>query len=172
MRALPALGSFDLVWILGDAVNYLDGPDELADTFAGVRRNLAGGGILIFDAATLLSFRTSYAGLLVRPGSERVLVLDGHGDPALPAGGAAEVWIDRLRPEGNGGWWRRERTVHHLRHHPEPVIRGALAAAGLACVDVRGNRAGGEAEPWLDELSHTKALYIARQEAPDRDEGR
>jgi hypothetical protein len=59
-----------------------------------------------------------------------------------------------------------------LRNGADNWLRGALAAAGLACVDVRGNRAGGEAEPWLDELSHTKALYIARQEAPDRDEGR
>ena len=37
MRDLPTLGEFDLIWCLGDALNYLDTPDDLAATLAGSR---------------------------------------------------------------------------------------------------------------------------------------
>src|SRR3954451_16608745 len=50
MRALPELGSFALVTLLDDAVNYLHDAEQLTATFAGVARNLATDGIVLFDA--------------------------------------------------------------------------------------------------------------------------
>ena len=44
MRRLPVLGEFDLITCIDDAINHLLGPDEVADTLAGLRENLAPGG--------------------------------------------------------------------------------------------------------------------------------
>src|SRR4051812_26297018 len=56
MRALPQLGEFDLVWCLGDSLNYLNSEAELAAAFAGMRRNLAADGVVVFDVNTLATF--------------------------------------------------------------------------------------------------------------------
>ncbi|HEX8103681.1 MAG TPA: class I SAM-dependent methyltransferase [Solirubrobacteraceae bacterium] len=165
MRALPRVGEFDLVWSLGDALNYLGTTGELRATFEGAARNLAPGGLLLVDVNTLATFRAVYSALLVRPGDERVLVLDGQGRADLEPAGLAEVWIDKLAA-GPGGRWSRVRTVHRHRHHPEPVIRDALAGAGLRCVAVHGSTAEGALEPALDEGRHVKAVYLAAASVP------
>lgn len=161
MRALPRIGEFDLAWALGDALNYLDSAGELAATFAGIARNLAPGGLLTFDVNTLASFRAVYSALLVRPGQERVLVLDGQGRADLEPGGCAEVWIDRLA-RGPDDRWTRVRSAHRHRHHPEAVVRSALDEAGFECVSVHGSTPDGRLEPASDELRHVKAVYLAR----------
>lgn len=171
LRALPRLGSFDLVWCLGDALNYLQSAAELTAAFAGARANLAGGGVFVFDLNTLGTFRRFYSSLLVRPAPERVIVLDGHGDPGLEAGGASEVWIDRLIA-GDDGWWRRERTVHHHRHHPPARVRGCLHVAGLEAVGCFGSGPSGALEPGLDESRHVKTVYVARSAAHETGERR
>jgi ubiquinone/menaquinone biosynthesis C-methylase UbiE len=165
MRDLPVLGEFDLVWCLGDALNYLDTPDELTATFAGFRRNLAPGGIVVFDVNTLGTFRELYSSLYAVPSEERVVLLEGRGNPQLESGGDAETWIDRLEPQASG-WWARTRSTHHHRHHPDASVRVALARAGLACCAAYGTQTSGLIEAPLDELRHAKALYIARHGAP------
>jgi SAM-dependent methyltransferase len=167
MRELPELGSFDLVWSLCDSVNYLRGEDELVAAFRGFRRNLAPGGIVAFDVDSLVTIRRLYSSLLVVPGDDGVLVFEGRSDPDLPSGGAAEAWLDRLAP-AEEPWWSRVRGVHHQRHHPEPVIRRALEAAGLTCAGVWGTAAQtGASEQPFDDLRHNKAVYIARGSAPE-----
>ena len=171
MRALPELGEHDLVWSLGDACNYLQTPEELVRAFDGFRRNLAPDGVVVIDVNTLATFRRLYSSLLVVPDRERVVIVDGQGDPALPSGGAAVAWIDRLEL-GDEGWWTRTRTVHHHRHHAPETIRAALAAAGLRCEAELGAQITGALERPLDELRHTKAVYIARRGASDSSERR
>lgn len=161
LRDLPRLGEFDLVWCLGDAVNYLQGESELSAAFAGVRRNLARGGIFIFDVNTLETFRTVYSSMLVKPAEHRVIILEGRGDAAVEPHGAAEVWIDRLEPT-DGGWWRRVRSVHHHRHHPLEALARALRAAGMNPLGSHGSRLTGELEPEADEADHVKAVVMAR----------
>ena len=41
IRELDVLGAFDLVWCLGDALNYLQDEDDVGAALGGVRRNLA-----------------------------------------------------------------------------------------------------------------------------------
>jgi SAM-dependent methyltransferase len=163
MRDLPALGAFDLVWCLGDALNYLDSRGELVDTFAGFRRNLAAGGVVAFDVNTLATFRSLYSSLLVVPADDHVVVVDGRGPADVDVGGAATACIERLQREASG-WWTRTRTEHHHRHHGADRLREALAAAGLACAGVFGADAGGALERPLDESRHSKAVYIACHE--------
>jgi SAM-dependent methyltransferase len=59
MRRLPVLGEFDLITCIDDAINHLLGPDEVADAFAGLRANLAPGGLLVFDVNTLAAYQAS-----------------------------------------------------------------------------------------------------------------
>ena len=160
MRALPRLGRFDLVWALGDALNYLQDGGELEAALTGMRRNLAPDGVIAFDVNTLATFRRVYSSLQVLPCEREVIVLDGHGNGDLPAGGAATVWIDRLRAV-NGGPWERRRSIHHHRHHPPAAIERALRAAGLEIVARWGSTESG-LEPGPDEGRHIKTVYAAR----------
>src|SRR3954470_13629795 len=63
MRALPRVGEFDVVWCVSDGLNFLLTDDDLADAFAGFRRNLRTGGLAVFDVDTLAAFRTLYSSL-------------------------------------------------------------------------------------------------------------
>jgi SAM-dependent methyltransferase len=165
MRELPMLGGFDLVWCLGDALNYLHDRADLEAACAGFARNLAPGGVVAFDVNTLATFRTLYTSLLAVPGRDQVVLVEGRGRPDVRAGGAATAWIDRLQRQ-KSGWWTRTRSEHHHRHHPEPELRRALASAGLACVGVVGTDGDGSLEVPLDEDRHGKAVYTARIRAP------
>lgn len=169
MRALPVLGSFDLVWSVSDGVNFILGESELADAFAGFARNLAPGGVVVFDVDTLASFRLLYTSLLVAQDEGAVVVFEGRAEGELAAGSLAEAVVDRLEP-ADPPFWRRERAWHRQRHHPRERLEAALAAAGLRCVAVWGTDGAGGSEQPLDELRHGKAVYIAQHAAPD--EGR
>jgi SAM-dependent methyltransferase len=161
VRCLPALGEFDLIWCLGDALNYLADEDELVAAFTGMRRNLRREGVVVFDVNTLATFRQLYTSLLAVPTPDRVVVLEGRGAPDLASGGTATATIDRLEREPTG-WWRRTRSEHHHHHHAEPTVRAALERAGLACERVLGTDTAGTLEEPLNELRHSKALYVAR----------
>jgi SAM-dependent methyltransferase len=169
MRALPALGRFDLVWSVSDGVNFLLDEGELVDAFAGFARNLAPHGLVVFDVDTLASFRLLYTSLLVAQDEGAVVVFEGRAEGEIAPGSVAEAAVDRLEP-ADPPFWRRERAWHRQRHHPRERLESALAAAGLRCVAVWGtDGAGGSRQP-LDELRHSKAVYIAQHAAPD--EGR
>ena len=161
VRDLPTLGAFDLITLLDDAVNYLDDESELAATFKGVAGNLAPGGVLVFDANTLATFRRLYSSCLAIPAEDTVLILRGRGSAALEPGGAAEAYLEALVRMADG-WWEERRSVHHHRHHPETTIRAALADAGLECVGAWGQHVDGHLEPVSDDLAHSKTVYIAR----------
>jgi ubiquinone/menaquinone biosynthesis C-methylase UbiE len=165
MRDLPALGQFDLVWCLGDALNYLDTPDELTAGLAGFRRNLAREGVVVFDVNTLGTFRRFYSSLYVVPSQDRVVVFEGRGTPRLEAGRSAQSWIDLLERD-DSGWWTRTRSAHHHRHHGDAVVRAALCRAGLRLCAVYGTHISGVTKAPLDEIAHAKAVYIARHQAP------
>jgi SAM-dependent methyltransferase len=172
MRSLPRLGRFDAVWCVSDGVNFLLTDDELAAAFSGFARNLAPGGLVVFDVDTLASFRALYSSLLVVPDADRVVVFEGRARECLAAGALAEAYVDRLEPAGTPPWWRRVRAVHRQRHHTPGAIERALAAAGLSPVAVWGTDGAGGSERPLDEARHNKAVYIAQAAAPEATERR
>jgi len=170
MRSLPRLGAFDLICCLDDGVNYLQSEHDLAAAFASLRRNLAPGGVVVFDANTLRAFRTYFAAATVVQSPDRVVVWDGRTPADLPAGGAARGEL--LALERDGEWWSRTRFEDHQRHHDEPTVRGALAAAGLPWVATYGMQLDGSVTDGFDELRNSKAVYVARASAPEQGEGR
>jgi SAM-dependent methyltransferase len=161
MRELPRLGEFDLVWCLGDSLNYMRDAGELEAALTGMRRNLAPDGIVAFDVNTIGTFQRAYSAILVVPGEHEVIVLDGHGSPDLDPGGTASVWIDHLT-ESNGAGWARARSVHHHKHHTAAEIERALTAAGLEPVLRRGSSKQG-LHDFVDERTQIKTVYTARR---------
>ena len=160
MRALPPLGEFDFVCCIDDAVNYLMTEEELVATFSGLARNLAPDGVVLFDVNSVATYRTFFASMSVVVGDERVLVWDGHAAEGFEAGDLAQATLEAL-VRNDDGTWRRERSVHHQRHHPRATIERALQRAALQPVAVRGMRLDGTMTERVDELVDSKAVYVA-----------
>jgi SAM-dependent methyltransferase len=164
MRDLPVLGEFDFVCCIDDAVNYVLTEDELVSTFSGLARNVAPGGLVLFDLNSVATYRTFFASMSVVIGEERVLVCDGHASDEFGAGGLARATLEALNRRADGTWWR-ERSVHHQRHHPHAMVQGALRRARLEAVAVRGMRLDGTMTETFAELENSKAVYVARARA-------
>ena len=165
MRALPRLGEFDLVCCLDDAVNYVLSAEELAATFAGLARNLAPGGVVVFDANSLAAYRAFFASMTVVSGDAWVLVWDGHARADFASGALAQATVEVIRRREDGTWWR-ERSAHLQRHHPRETVERALRRAGLWAAAVYGMRLDGSTTDAFDELDNSKAVYVARGRAP------
>jgi SAM-dependent methyltransferase len=166
MRALPSLGRFDLVCCLDDALNYLGDTSELTTAFAGMGRNLAPSGLLLFDVNTVRMYRSFFTISTVVQRADTVLVWTGRASPAFEEGGRAvaeHVALDRRADDT----WARTDCVHRQRHFGRAAIEHALAAAGLEATRVFGAQDDGTVEEGYDELVAAKAVFIARRRAPD-----
>jgi SAM-dependent methyltransferase len=161
MRDLPVLGAFDFVCCIDDAVNYALTYDELVSTMSGLARNLAAGGVVLFDINSETTYRTFFGSMSVVMSDDRVLVWDGHVSASFGAGDLAQATLEALRRREDGTWWR-ERLVHHQRHHPHATVQSALRRAGLEPVAVRGMRLDGTVTETFDESQNSKAVYVAR----------
>jgi SAM-dependent methyltransferase len=164
MRALPVLGEFDLVCSLNDAVNYVLGARELTETFRGFRRNLAPGGVVLFDVNTIGMYRNY--GVLVRQEPGRVLIVDGTHDEAFAPGAVFRADFVVLE-QRDGFFWTSSRSPSFQRHHPAAEIRAALRAAGLELVGTYGQTYK-TITPILDEDQAQKAVYVARAPTDER----
>lgn len=167
MLELPEFGEFDLVWALDDAVNYLLSREELERALAGMRANLAPGGLLLFDVNALPAYRTFFAGTEVVERGGRRLIWRGLAEPDVAPGSICESRLEIVAGEGYDGGDEpgdggAPVLVHRQRHFPEAEVRAALEAAGLECLDVYGHGLDGVPRQPLDETTHTKAIYVAR----------
>ena len=161
MRDLPDLGSFDLVCCLDDAFNYLLTFDEVVATLEGLRRNLAPGGVVIFDVNSVRSYRTFYGTLTVVPSDDRVVVWDGQVPEDFADGGLAHVAIELLERRDDEAW-ERARADHHQRHHPEALLRRAIDEVGLTCASLYGMQLDGTVSEGFAEDGNSKAVYVLR----------
>jgi SAM-dependent methyltransferase len=153
MRALPDLGEFDLVWSVNSAINYLLDGDELAATLAGMRRNLAPGGLILFDLMSLKTARAFFTGdfPVERDGRKflwKGLLQPGEMAPGMVGGGHLEE-AGKANPADH----------HRMRHFGEAEVLEAINAAGLRCLRVLGEDEG-ELHEDLDEEAQPTAVYI------------
>lgn len=159
MRELPRLGSFDLVWCLGDAVNYLLGVDGLERALRALAENLSAGGLVLFDVNTLAMYRDFFASSrLVDLGDHR-LVWNGRAGADTGPGAEVVATLDIETPDGE----LVRRVRHRQRHYPAGEVRATLARAGLHCLAVYGVDDDAVLQQPLDEVTHTKAVFIARR---------
>jgi SAM-dependent methyltransferase len=154
MRSLPRFSEFDLVWALGDVVNYLSTVEELTQALRGMRDNLAPGGMLVIDAGALFDFRHFFAETRVIEGDGGRLLWDGKAPPDATPGGVYEA---HLAGEGI----EFESHVHRQRHFPEAEILTAISRAGLECQEVFGYGDDVILTQPLNEEEHTRGLYVA-----------
>jgi SAM-dependent methyltransferase len=160
MRDLEALGSFDFVTCLSDSVNHVES-EGLSGLFAGVARNLAPRGVMVFDASSIWCYREFWGSASVVPGDAMTLVWRGGAPEDFAAGDLARAELLVLTKREDDFW--DELAMEHVeRHHPEPAVRAAAAGAGLEIVAVRGLPMDGSLHARFDELRHNKAVYVAR----------
>jgi SAM-dependent methyltransferase len=164
MRDLPKVGAFDLITCLDDAVNYLTSTAELGAALRGFARNLRPGGIAIFDANTLATFRHGYSQTAAMDSCGAFFCMRGEADPDMAPGGQARVTIEVFSPEEDD-LWRRTRTHHLHCHHTRAEVERAAADAGLAVAGVRGQSPGVRISREADEELHSKTVYVLRREA-------
>ncbi len=162
MRELPRMGQFDLVWALDDAVNYLLDTDELVAAMSCMARNLAPGGLLLFDLNTLQAYRTFFAGSMTVEAGGRRLIWRGRATPRQPPGSISEASFEAELLDSAAEAPAVVARLHRQRHFPEREVLDALAAAGLECLDVFGHGYDVVLEQPLEDLRHTKGIYIAR----------
>lgn len=155
MRELPELGEFDLIWSINSAMNYLLSTEELTAALAGMRRNLAADGLVVFDLLALKTARTFFV---------EELPVEREGKKFLWKGvlRADEVVVGavgggQLGEEGKAN----PADLHRMRHFGEAEVRAAIEAAGLRCVRVLGEKDGDLCED-LDEEDQPTAVYICR----------
>jgi hypothetical protein len=138
---------------VNDVLNYLLDATEVAAALAGAARNLAPGGVLVFDANTLLTFRDTFATTHERPQGDLVFTWTGRGPADVAPGVLARAEIAAAGLD--------EPSVHVQRHHPHEELVAALSAAGLRLAATLGQHADGRREDVVDETRHHKAVYVA-----------
>jgi SAM-dependent methyltransferase len=158
MRKLPRFGEFDLVWALDDAVNYLLSGEEMAATLSGMRANLAPGGLVMFDVNALQAYRTFFAEEQRVERGGRRLIWRGLGSTDAAPGSISEA---RFEVESDG-IAEVETHFHRQRHFPEAEVRALLELAGLECLGVYGHGFDAVPKQPVEELTHSKIVYIAR----------
>jgi SAM-dependent methyltransferase len=165
VRALPARLARDFDWItlLDDVVNYLLEPDDVASCMTSLARCARPGGLLLLDANTLLTYRSTFAADRCMQVDGTFVAWQGQAASTVQPGDVAQATVEVFVPE-DGHRYRRVTSVHRQRHHPEQRLRRALCHAGFDVVAVYGQDATGAIEAEVCERRHTKALFIARRQ--------
>jgi SAM-dependent methyltransferase len=154
---LPAWGfEFDFILLLGDVVNYLTEDGDLERCFEGVARNLAPGGLCLFDTNTIGQMRKVFGGTQSRWMSIGGWKWRGTGT-AIVVGGTFEAELSGTAVEPR---------IHRQRHWTPKQVRDAETEAGLECLALLGQREEGMRilmSEDLDEERDPKAIHIVRR---------
>jgi SAM-dependent methyltransferase len=162
LRDLDPIGEFDLITCLDDVANYLTEPEDLTAALAGLAQNLRPGGLLVFDANTLATYRDFFSATVVVEEEGLVMVWRGLADDQFGPGGLARAALD-IFSESRGCWYRTT-SNHDQRHHPRETVDGCIESAGLRCVAAYGQDPAVNFEIQVDELRHSKAIYLVTRE--------
>lgn len=165
MRELPLFGQFGLAWCLTDAINYLLTQEELEETIKAVSRNLQPNGLLAFDVNTLRAYRTFFAEETVVTKGQWKLIWQGCGSTVAGPGAISEATFT-VEPIGATAGVESGPAlpmIHRQRHFPQAQILAALESAELEAVETFGIHYDAVLQQPLDEVDHTKAVYIARR---------
>ena len=164
MRALPWRSRFDFITCLDDAINYLLTEDDLDAAVANMAGALRPGGVLVFDANTLATYRTTFARSfdVGAPGAEFRWCGEGRMDDAPGCITSATI---RARCAGASISSR-----HTQRHWPVERLRSACRRASLERVAFRGQVPGGQLVGDPDEDLHTKVMCLAARRGASEEE--
>jgi SAM-dependent methyltransferase len=144
---------FQLVLLLNEVVNYLTGDGDLERAFAGVRRNLAADGLVVFDTNTSLWFEESFAS-----GKSEEMSARGWDWQGLSEGVERGATYE-ARLSGRGV----QTHLHRQRHWTPEQVDAALEATGLRPLDTLGQREENMQvilEASVDEARDSKIIHI------------
>lgn len=161
MRDLPALGRFDLITCLDDALNHLLTEAEVGRALSGMRRNLAPGGLIVFDVNLLAAYRSQFASDWVTEAESWLVAWRGLTPDDLSPGGHAFASIEVFASDGSSGPWRRSTSHHEQRHYPVRAVQRLIGEAGLRLLACKGQMPGVRLSEPVDEGLHHKALFFA-----------
>lgn len=149
---------FQLILLLNEVVNYLTQDGDLERAFAGVRRNLAPGGLVVFDANTLMWFREAFASGKSEEMSARGWNWNGLSRK-VDRGAIFEARLSGQSVESH---------VHRQRHWTPEQVEEALEACDLRPLSALGQREVNMQvilEAPYDEQRDSKLLHIAARAA-------
>jgi SAM-dependent methyltransferase len=155
MRALPWRGRFDLVTCLDDAINYMLTGADLRDAITSMARALRPGGMLVFDANTLATYRSDFSESFDIEAGDTRFHWHGEADADIEPG---QLVSATMTIDGPGV---RAQSRHVQRHWPVETLRGACLEAGFAQVVLRGLVAGPRLAGAPDEDSDLKVVCLA-----------
>lgn len=158
LRDLDGFGEFDLVTCLDDVANYLTDPGDLTAALRGLGCNLRPGGVIVLDANTVGTYRSFFAGTFAVEEPGLVMLWRGHADAGFEPGDLARASLDVFSERAEG--WARFTSDHEQRHHPAGTVLRCVGDAGLRCLAVYGQDPAVSFETAVDELRHSKAIYI------------
>jgi SAM-dependent methyltransferase len=169
MRDLSILGGrrFDLVTCLDDALNHLPDEASLRAAFRAAACALRPDGVYVFDVNTLRMFDEMWGRTWCQRTGDHMFVWEAQPFEGSGAGLRAHCALHVFRNKRDGAlactdtWTHADIRVSE-RHFPEPVIRAALAEAGLDCIGPFGMQTDASLYPEADEDRDTKAIYVAR----------
>ena len=146
--------SFQLILLLNEVVNYLTEDGDLERAFAGVRRNLAADGLVVFDTNTSLWFEESFASGKSEEMSARGWDWQGLSE-GVERGATYEAQLS-----GRGV----QAHLHRQRHWTPEQVAAALETAGLRPLVALGQREENMQvilEAPVDEARDSKIVHIA-----------
>ena len=156
---LPPGPPADLVTAFNDIINCVP-PRQLEASIAALAGRVAPGGILLFDANGPLTFKTFFGKMFCRTAPDgRFMIWESLEDDEE---GGARALLHVFHPQQDGRWTRTA-SDHLQYHHPDELVRAALAAAGLELVLIQGQRDIGPRDDHFDEAIHCKRIYLARR---------
>lgn len=160
MRALPAIGPYDLVTCLDDSINYLLEEADLDAAMRSFARVLAPDGLVVFDVNTRGTYRRVFGGTRVVADEGTYLVWRGHGVDGTELQLTASATVDIFATNGAG--WTRSRSDHRQRYWTDEGLRAAAESAGLEIAAVRGQRTGAVLCELCDDERDAKRIFVLR----------
>jgi SAM-dependent methyltransferase len=155
MRALPWKGRFDLITCMDDAINYLLSEEDLRSAVASMASALRRGGILIFDANTLGTYRTDFAETFEIEAGDTHFHWRGEASSDVEPGALVSAAMTIDTPDATA------HSYHVQRHWPVEDLRAACLNAELSRVSFRGLVAGPRLGGRPDEQRDLKIVCLA-----------
>jgi SAM-dependent methyltransferase len=163
MRDLPWRSEFDLVTCVDDAVNYMLEEEDLRAALSSMARALRPDAIAVFDANTILTYRTDWAESFdFTTADDTRFSWRGECSAQAEPGVIASATV---RVEHAGGSCE---SRHVERHWRAEELRAACLAAGFGHVVFRGLAEGPRLAGEPDEERHLKLVCLAAREPTRR----
>lgn len=137
IRKIDLPDRFDVITCLYDSLNYLTVQKDLAIVFRKVKKQLAPGGVFVFDINTREGLERNWNRAWTIRDRRALIVMEGSFDAKTSIG---KTVITGFIPDGN--LYRKFEEVHIQQGYRAPEIEELLAKAGFAFRKYDGKQFG------------------------------